>query len=89
MIKLLSMDKIQALLKKSNLVLEEQNELLAALKLLPSTELNELYNFLKNHPEWVDKLYQNYKQKKSAATLKDNKKWQDIFKKEEEELKKL
>ena len=53
MIKLLSMDKIQALLKKSNLVLEEQNELLAALKLLPSTELNELYNFLKNHPEWV------------------------------------
>lgn len=83
------MEQIKSLLAKSNLATEEQNELLAILKLLPTAEINELFNFLNIHPEWIDKLYHNYKQKKAAATTKDYSKWQEIFDEEKKELEKL
>ena len=83
------MDKIQVLLKKSNLVAEEQNELFAVLKLLPAIELNELYNFLENHPEWVDKLHHNFLTKKWAANSHDRSLWQKILKEEEIMLKEI
>lgn len=83
------MNKIQSLLKKSNLNIAEQTELDNVLNLLPVTELNKLCDFLESHPEWVEKLYKNYKQKKIAASSKDLRKWQDIFNQEKEELKKI
>lgn len=83
------MDQLKLLLTKSDLTPEEQNELFAILKLLPIVEVNELSDFLVTHPEWIDKLYHNYKQKKEISTSKDIKKWQEIFDDEKIELEKL
>lgn len=83
------MDRIKLLLIKSTLTSEQQSELLAILKLLSAIEVNELSDFLTIHPEWIDKLYHNYKQKKDISTSKDIKKWQEIFDEEKIELEKL
>ena len=83
------MGQIKLLLTKSDLSSKQQNELLAILKLLPTVEVNELADFLASNPEWVDKLYYNYKQKKELATSKDSKKWQELFDQEKIELEKL
>lgn len=83
------MEQLESLLEKSNLSDKEQEELLEVLKLVPKAELNELFDFLKVHPEWIVKLYRNYKQKKAISTTKDYGKWQEIFNEEKNELEKL
>ena len=83
------MDQIKLLLTKSTLTSEQQNELFAILKLLPAIEVSELSDFLTTHPEWIEKLYYNYKQKKDMSVSKDIKKWQEIFDEEKIELEKL
>ena len=83
------MKQIKLLFAESSLTNEEQNELLAVLKLLPATELNELYNFLENHPEWVGKLHHNFLTKKWAANSHDRSLWQKILKEEEIMLKEI
>lgn len=83
------MDQIELLLTKSELSTNQQNELLAILKLLPTAEVNELGDFLVSNPEWIVKLYNNYKQKKEISASKDSKKWQEIFDQEKIELEKV
>jgi len=83
------MGQIKLLLTKSDLSSKQQNELLAILKLLPMAEVDELADFLVSNPEWIVKLYNNYKQKKELATSKDSKKWQELFDQEKIELEKL
>jgi len=83
------MDKIPSLFAKFNLSTDAQNELFKVLKLLPLAELNELCDFLKIHPEWIIKLYDNYQSKKQAADKADSKLWQKILEQEEKMIKEM
>ena len=83
------MEQIKSLLVKSSLTEIEQREFFEVLKLLSKAELDELLNFLRVHPEWIIKLYRNYKQKKAISATKNYGEWQKIFNEEEKELKKL
>ena len=84
------MDKLKLLFEKSSLNINQQNELLEVLcSLLPEIELSELYEFLSTNPEWVEKLYVNYKSKKNISNSRDPKKWQEVFGQDKSELEKL
>ena len=63
------MGQIKLLLTKSDLSSKQQNELLAILKLLPMAEVDELADFLVSNPEWIVKLYNNYKQKNMSLSI--------------------
>ena len=83
------MSQLESILAKSNLNVREQKELLQVLEHLSAVEIDELLNFLDVHPEWVEKLYYNYKQKKEVVVSGDHKKWQEIFDREKKDLEKL
>lgn len=76
------MEHIKSLLAESKLTNKEQAELLELLKLLPQTDLKEIISFLKGHPDWVFKLYHNYRAKVKAVRTADTKLWQEILEEE-------
>jgi len=81
--------QIKKIIAESDLNPEEQKELLSALKPLSGEDMDELAVFLNKYPEWVKKLYENYKDKKAAGSSLDLTKWRAIINKEKEDLEKL
>ena len=80
------MNKLKHLLLKSPLSQEERAELYNIFLTFPQENFIELVEFLESNPEWVVRLYNNYKQKESAVKSKNHEDWRLIFEQEKKDL---
>ena len=80
-------EQLKKIIENSDLRGEEAKEFLAILPFIKKKDdLFNLLAFLEAHPEWVLKLYRNYKIKQIYFSTKDEKGLQKIFKDEVKEL---
>ena len=77
-------EEIKQIVSQSNLNPEQQTELIQVLEKANSQELQDICYLLKQNPEIIDKLYQNYKAKMAAFSENDHEKWEQVLNDEEQ-----
>jgi len=81
--------KLEKIIQKSNLNKEQQIELLGYLKYLSVQQLNNLADFLNSNINWVEKLYNNLKDKQIAFRSNNKVKIEAVLAKERKMLEEL
>ncbi len=81
--------KLKLILTESNLLQEEQNNLLVFLSLATDEELETTVKLFMEDPTLIEKINRNYKEKQETAKTKDSEKWQKIIEEEEKNLKEI
>ncbi len=81
--------KLKLILTESNLLQEEQNNLLVFLSLATDEELETTVKLFMEDPTLIEKINRNYKEKQEAVKTKDSEKWQKIIEEEEKNLKEI
>lgn len=81
-----SFGKLINILAKSDLTIEEQDELMDFLTKAKEEDLKEVVDFLTENPGWTRKIYHNYRVKKEALDKRDRVLWGKIISQEIEDL---
>ncbi|MCK4968689.1 MAG: hypothetical protein KAS12_06540 [Candidatus Aenigmarchaeota archaeon] len=83
------LNKIQQMISQSNISLEDQNDLLVILPILPEKVLDNLYQNILKNPQLIKTLDIAFKEKIQIISQQDKnqeKQWDDIIEQEEKEL---
>lgn len=80
------LEELKNLISQSTLSLLDQNDLLVFLPILPEKVLKDLLKIFKKDKKALDEFNANFKSKVLALTHQDSSMWNEILKKEEEEL---
>lgn len=80
--------KIHELIEKSSLTLEEKREFTEVFAQTKEEALRPVLKLIESDGAWVEKLYQNYVQKKEAVVTGNMDAWSDAIEKEREEIEK-
>ncbi|GEM_PF-2344905 len=75
--------KVERLIRSSQLGLDRQEDFIAHLALVPDEELISFSVLFSENPAMIETLYNNMKEKEIAFDLQDKMKWQTILKTEE------
>lgn len=81
--------KLKLILTESNLLQEEQNNLLVFFSLATDEELETTIKLFMEDPTLIEKINRNYKEKQEAVKTKDSEKWQKIIEEEEKDLQEM
>lgn len=81
--------KLEQLVRDSSLNADAQDEVLGFLGVCAEENLRVLVELLPNHPDLVQTIYQNWKDKEMVRQIEDAQKWNEILKAEEQVLEKL
>ena len=84
-----NLQKIKDLLVKSDLTIEDQEQLVGLFSNTKDDRLKDTAKLFLENPEWILKMNQNYKKKKIAIENTDKEMWSEIVSEEEEELKNM
>ncbi len=82
----LDFDKLKEIIKNSSLSLSEQENFLDLFSKAGLKDLSAAVEVFNEKPEWIKKMYDNYKAKKRAIGERNINFWEEILKKEEEDL---
>lgn len=78
--------KLINILARSVLNIEEQDELADFLVKAKEEDLKEIVDFLMENPNWIRKIYSNYRAKKEALIKNDRFLWDKILMNEQADL---
>lgn len=81
------LEELKNIITHSDLTLIDQNDLLVFLPILPEKVLKDLVEIFKKDKSALEKFNANFKSKVLALTAQNSSLWDEILKKEEEELK--
>jgi len=83
------LEELNQIITTSNLPLEDQNDILVVLPVLPEEAVGTLNKIFKQSPEALKDFNKSFKAKVRALTNEDDKEWEEILKKEKEEIEAL
>lgn len=78
------LEELKEIFGQSSIPLEDQNDLLVFLPILPESVLRNLAKVFRENPELVEEFNENFKAKFNALSGKGDKSWDEII---EEEIK--
>jgi len=81
--------KIQQLLSASDLTMRDRDDLMELFFKAEDNELKPVVKLFDKNPDWIKKISENYKAKRSAFANNNYNIWQNIFLEEENQLKEL
>lgn len=81
------LDKLKSMIMQSSLSSDEQRDFIGALSQADDAVLQPIMDLCAEHEEWIERLYKNYKTKKSAQVAQDIKSWENILETEGRMLK--
>lgn len=81
--------KIIKFLRNSNISQEDQDDLIVLFSLCEDVKLDPVVKLFSEDQNWIKKISENYKAKKSAIADQDFGLWQKIIQDEEKELNQL
>lgn len=81
--------KIIKFLRNSNISQEDQDDLIVLFSLCEDFKLDPVIKLFSEDQNWIKKISENYKAKKSAIADQDIELWQKIIQNEEKELNQL
>jgi hypothetical protein len=81
-----TLDSIKKIVSQSSLSLVDQLELITLFAKADNSNQSEILQLITSDNSWVERLYENYKAKESAFSVRDKKAWQSILKVEEQQL---
>ena len=82
------LEKLRRIIIKSDILPEEQNDLLVLLPILPEEAVSMLVQTFEKNPQSVREFNENFKVKVRAISVRDSGAWDEIIRKEEEMLEK-
>ncbi len=80
-----ALEDLRQIISNSDIPLEDQNDLLVFLPILPETTLEDLKMILEKDPEWLKEFNAHFKAKLKALTGQKEEEWEEVIKKEAEE----
>jgi len=84
-----NLDAIKEMIEKSKLSMAEQQELINFFSKVDDSALEEILMLFAEDSWWIKKIFDNYKAKEIAFKTKDEQKFQEVVKEEENQLKAL
>lgn len=79
------LEDLRQIISNSDIPLEDQNDLLVFLPILPERVLEDLKMILEQDPEWLKEFNAHFKAKLKALTGQKEEEWEGVIKKEAEE----
>ncbi|MBU3925148.1 hypothetical protein KJ854_04400 [Patescibacteria group bacterium] len=83
------LDKFQNIISESSISLEDQNDILVVLPALPEEAIATLNGIFTREPKMIAEFNKSFKAKVRALTNQDDKEWEDILRKEQEQLREI
>ncbi len=83
------LDRFQNIISESDIPLEDQNDILVVLPALPEEAIATLNDIFTREPKMIAEFNKSFKAKVRALTNQDDKEWEDILRKEQEQLREL
>ncbi|MBU4368210.1 hypothetical protein KJ575_00625 [Patescibacteria group bacterium] len=83
------LDKFQNIISESSISLEDQNDILVVLPALPEEAIATLNGIFTREPKMITEFNKSFRAKVRALTNQDDKEWEDILRKEQEQLREL
>ncbi|TSC95750.1 MAG: hypothetical protein Athens101410_337 [Parcubacteria group bacterium Athens1014_10] len=80
------LEELRQILNQSEISLEDQNDLLIFLPILPKDSLEKLIKVFQKDSELIKEFNQNFKSKLKALVGKDTEEWDDVIEQEEKGL---
>ncbi|MBU3925323.1 hypothetical protein KKB43_00915 [Patescibacteria group bacterium] len=80
------LDEFQRIITESNIPAQDQNDILVVLPSLPEKAISALNEIFSRDPETVAEFNKSFKSKVRALTNQDDKEWEDILRKEREQI---
>jgi len=77
-----ALEELKEIFSQSSLSLEDQNDLLVFLPILPEKVLNTLAKTFKEDPEAIEEFYANFKAKFNALNGESDRTWDEIIEEE-------
>lgn len=82
----LVLDEFQRIISESSIPPEDQNDILVVLPALPEEAIGTLNKIFSGDPKMIVEFNKSFKAKVRALTNQDDKEWEDILRKEREQL---
>jgi len=83
------LEELRKILSQSEISLEDQNDLLVFLPILPQESLKKLINLFQKNIDAIKEFNQNFKSKLKVLAGKGDEEWDKVVKEEEEKLKEM
>ncbi len=83
------LDRFQTIISESAIPLEDQNDILVVLPALPEEAIATLNDIFAHDPKMLVEFNKSFKAKVRALTNQDDKEWEDILRKEQEQLREM
>ncbi len=83
------LDRFQNIISESSIPLEDQNDILVVLPALPEEAIETLNDVFTRQPKMISEFNKSFKAKVRALTNQDDKEWEDILRKEQEQLREI
>lgn len=80
------LDEFQRIITESSIPAEDQNDILVVLPSLPEKAISALNEIFSRDPKMVAEFNKSFKSKVRALTNQDDKEWEDILQKEQEQI---
>lgn len=80
------LDEFQRIITESNIPVQDQNDILVVLPVLPEEAIRQMNILFKANPKMVAEFNKSFKSKVRALTNQDDKEWEDILQKEREQV---
>jgi hypothetical protein len=84
-----NLELIKGILEKSDLAELEKDEFVSLLSGASDDELSEMLSLFSESPWWIQKMFDNYKEKSQAIVENDEVKWRRVINEEEVQLQQL
>ena len=83
------LEELQKILSQSEISLEDQNDLLVFLPILPKDSLEKLIKVFEKDPEIIKEFNKNFKSKLKVLIGKDSEEWNNVIEEQEKEIEEL
>ncbi len=80
------LDEFQRIITESNIPPQDQNDILVVLPALPEKAIDTLNKIFVNNSKMVEDFNKSFKSKVRVLTNQDDKEWEDILQKEQNEI---
>jgi len=80
------LDEFQRIITESSIPVQDQNDILVVLPILPEEAISALNKIFSGNPKIVTEFNKNFKAKVRALTNQDDKEWEEILQKERAQL---
>lgn len=80
------LDEFQKIITESSIPPQDQNDILVVLPILPETAIGAMNDIFRDNPKMVVEFNKSFRAKVRALTNQDDKEWEDILRKEREQV---